>query len=188
MQTLQYLNSDPTSYIHTTRNINNLFVKTDDVSVVSWLQEITSVISDVILHNNLFHHATLCIPRTHLSTSLRDLCLDIISHSLPTSWKIYMYYLTQPILENAYMHIGIPFTSIRNMTKRAYPLTNPPTFTLPLILPWMIFNALMSPSHTILTARDYSSMKFHSIPRYARITTLAYLTSLLFYTLHLLQS
>ena len=38
MQTLKYFNSDPTSYIHTTHNINALFVKTADASVVYWLQ------------------------------------------------------------------------------------------------------------------------------------------------------
>ena len=90
MKTLQYFNSNLTSYIHTTQNINNFLVKTDDASVISWLQEITSVILDVILHNNLFYHSTLCIPRTNLSTSLQDFCLDNISHYLPTSWTFYM--------------------------------------------------------------------------------------------------
>ena len=84
-------------------------------------------------------------------------------------------YLTQPILENAYLLIGITFTSIRNMTKRAYPFTNPPNFTLSLTFPWIICNALMYPSHTILTARDYSFIKFHSILQDTSIITLAYL-------------
>ena len=44
----------------------------------------------VILQNRLFHHSTLWIPRTHLSTLLKDFCLDIISHSLPTSWTFHM--------------------------------------------------------------------------------------------------
>ena len=52
----------------------------------------------------------------------------------------------QPILENEYMLIGIPFASIRNLTKRAYPLTNPTTFTLSLTFTSIVFNALMSPS------------------------------------------
>ena len=89
MQTLQDFNSDPTSYIHTTHTINAFFVKTNDASVVSWIQYITSVLLYVILYNNLFHHTTFWIPRTNLPTSLRYFCLDIISYSLPTSWKFY---------------------------------------------------------------------------------------------------
>ena len=41
---------------------------------------------------------------------------------------------------------------------------------------------------TILTARDYSLINFHSIPRDVSIITLAYLEWFPFYTLHLLQS
>ena len=85
--------------------------------------------------------------------------------------------LMQPILENASLLIVINFTSIRNLTKQAYPLTNPPTFTLPLTFTWITLNAFMSPSHTILTLSNYSFMKFQSIPRDARITILAYLAS-----------
>ena len=86
-------------------------------------------------------------------------------------------YIKQSILENASLLIGIPFTSIINMTKHAYPLTNPPTFALPLTFPRITYSTFMFPSHTILTARDYSFMKFHSISRYARIIILAYLAS-----------
>ena len=85
MQTLQDFDSEPSSYIHTTHPINAFFVKTDDTSVVSWIQDITSVLLAIILHNNLFHHATTWIPCTHLPTSLKYFCLDVISHSLPTS-------------------------------------------------------------------------------------------------------
>ena len=90
MQTLQYFNSDPTSYIHNAHTINNCFVKTADASIVSWLQDITPDLSVVILHNNLFHHATLWVPHTHLPTSLKYSCLNIISHYLPTSWTFNM--------------------------------------------------------------------------------------------------
>ena len=90
MKTLQDFNSDPTSYISTTHNINAFFDKTDDVSVLSWLQEITSIILSVILHNILFHHSNLWIPLTHLSTSLKYFYLYIISHYLPTSWTFYI--------------------------------------------------------------------------------------------------
>ena len=90
MQKIQDFNSDPTSYIHTTHIINDLFFKTDGVSVVSCLQYITSVLAAAILHNNLFHHATVYLPGTHLPTSLKYFCLGIISHSLPTSWTFYM--------------------------------------------------------------------------------------------------
>ena len=41
-------------------------------------------------------------------------------------------YLTQMILYNAPLIIGIPLTSIKNLEERSYPLTNPPAFTLPL--------------------------------------------------------
>ena len=50
-------------------------------------------------------------------------------------------YLTQPILDNASLLIGIHFTRIKNLTKRACPLTNPPAFTLPLTFAW-IFQCL----------------------------------------------
>ena len=89
MQKIQYFNSCPTSYIYTTHTISTLFIKIDDVYVASWIQEITPILSDVILHKNLFHHATLWIQRTHLPTSIKYFCLNIISHSLPTSWKFY---------------------------------------------------------------------------------------------------
>ena len=90
MQILQDLNSGPTSYIHTTHIINALFVKNDDLSVVSWIQEITYILLDFILQSKLFHKTTLWIPCTHLPTSLKYFCLNIISHYLSTSWKIYM--------------------------------------------------------------------------------------------------
>ena len=86
-------------------------------------------------------------------------------------------YITQPMSENTSLLICIPFTSIINMTKWAYPIINFPTFTLTLKFPWIILNALMYPSHTILTARDYSFMKFYSILQDERIITLAYLAS-----------
>ena len=90
MQTPQDFDSGPTSNIHATHTDNASFVKTADTSIVYWLQYITYVLLDVILHNNLFHCANLCIPRTHLPTSLKDFCLDIISHCLPTSWTFHM--------------------------------------------------------------------------------------------------
>ena len=65
-------------------------VKTSDASVVSWLQDITSVLLTVIIHNNLFHHATIWIQHTHLPTSLKYFCLDIIYHYFPTSCKFHM--------------------------------------------------------------------------------------------------
>ena len=89
-------------------------------------------------------------------------------------------FLTQPILENAYLIIGIPFTSIKNLRKMSYLLTKPHAFTLPLKFPWIIFNALISASCTILTVRYYSFVNFHLIPRDYSITTLAYLASLMF--------
>ena len=64
MQTLQDFNLDLTSYVYTTHIINAFFVKTNDVSVVYMIQEITSILSDVILHNNFFHHSTLWIPHS----------------------------------------------------------------------------------------------------------------------------
>ena len=154
MQTLQYLYSEPNSYIHTTHTINYFFFKTIDVSVVSWIQDILSVLMYVILHNDLFHHATLWIPLTHLPTSLKYFCLrlSLILYQLVGHFKC--NYLTQPILDHTYMIIVIPFTSIKNMTKRSYPLTNPPSYTLPLTIPWIIFNALMYLVCTILAARD----------------------------------
>ena len=85
MQTLQNFNTDPTSYIHTTHNIDTFFVKTAYASVVSWIKDITSVLLAVILHNDPFHHDTLWIPRTHLPTSIKDFYLYIISHYLPNS-------------------------------------------------------------------------------------------------------
>ena len=85
IKTLQYFNSEPTSYIHTNQNINALFFKTTDASIFYWIQDITSVLSYVILHNYLFYHVTLWIPRTHLPTSLKYFCLNIISRYLPTS-------------------------------------------------------------------------------------------------------
>ena len=90
MQTLQYFNSDAASYIHTTHTIIDFFVKHSDASIIPWIQDITSVLLSVILHNNLFHQSTLWIPRTHLTTSLKYFCLGIISHSLPTSWTFHM--------------------------------------------------------------------------------------------------
>ena len=95
-QTLQDFNSDSTSYICTTHNINAFFVKTDDASVVPWFQEITSVLLSIILQNNLFHQCTICIPHTNLLTPLKYFCLDIIFHSLPTSWTFYiqLYHVT----------------------------------------------------------------------------------------------
>ena len=70
------------------------------------------------------------------------------------------------------------FHIYENMMKRAYPLTDPPAFTLPLKFPWFFFNPLMSPSRTILIAWDFSFMKFHSIFLNASIITLEYLVSL----------
>ena len=79
----------------------------------------------------------------------------------------------QPTSDNSSLLIDVPFKSIKNMTKRAYPLTNPPDFTLPLTFLWIIFNALMYLLRTILTARDYSLIKFDSIQRDVRIKTFA---------------
>ena len=44
-------------------------------------------------------------------------------------------YITQPTFYNASLLIVITFTSIKNLTKQAYSLTNPPAFTLPLAFP-----------------------------------------------------
>ena len=85
MQTLQDFNPYPTSYIHTTHTINAFFVKNDNAFVASWIQDITSVLSDAILNINLFQHATIWIPRTRPPISFIYLCLDIIPHYLPTS-------------------------------------------------------------------------------------------------------
>ena len=90
MQALKYFNSDPTSYIHTTQTINNFFISTADTSIVSWIQDIKYVLSAVILHSYLFHHSNILIPRNHLTTSLKDSCLDIISHYLPNIWTFLM--------------------------------------------------------------------------------------------------
>ena len=73
MQTLQDFNLDLTSYVYTTHIINAFFVKNDYASAVSWLKDITSFFLSVIIYNNLFHHATLWIPRTHLPNSIKDL-------------------------------------------------------------------------------------------------------------------
>ena len=99
MQTLHNFNSDPTSYIHTNPTINDLFVRTDNVSLVSWIQDITPIFSSFILHNNLFHHANLWIPRTHLPTPLKYFCLNIISQYLENSWTFYMQLSHATILE-----------------------------------------------------------------------------------------
>ena len=132
----------------------NIFVKTNYVSVVSWFQEITSIILDVILHKTSFiTPLSGCRALTYpLHLNLFSLILSLTLYQLVGNFTC--NYLTQPILENAYLLIGITFTSIRNMTKRAYPFTNPPNFTLSLTFPWIICNALMSLLQTILTARD----------------------------------
>ena len=83
MKTLQDFNSYPTSYIHSTHNINSFFFKTTDASVVSWLQYIT-------LHKDLFNRATLWILHTRLTTSLKNFYLDIIFNYLRTSWTFQM--------------------------------------------------------------------------------------------------
>ena len=90
MQTLQDFNSDPTSYIHTTHTINAFFVDTTDTYIATCLQDISYVISAFIPRNNLFHHATLWIPHTYCTTSLKDFYTDFISSSLTTSWTFTM--------------------------------------------------------------------------------------------------
>ena len=79
----------------------------------------------------------------------------------------------QPILENTPLLIGINLKPIKNMMKRAYPLTNLTAFTQPMTFPLIYFNALMS-------LKDYSLIKIYFITRYARNTTLAYLSYLPF--------
>ena len=66
---------------------------------------------------------------SNISTSI----LSLILYQLVGNFTFYS--LMQPILDNASLLINIPFTSIKNLTKRAYPLTNPLAFTLPLTFP-----------------------------------------------------
>ena len=154
MQTLQNFNSYPTSYIHTTNIINTFFVKTDDTSVISWIQDITSILSAVILHNNLFPHATLWILRTCLPNSLKDFGLDIISHYLQTSWTFYMLLSRATNFGECISSHWDSFHINEKSEKQAYLLTKPPAFTLPLGSPCIFFKALMSPSRSIIVERD----------------------------------
>ena len=129
MQTLQNFYSDPNSYIHTTHIINAFFVKMDNVAVVSWLQYITSVILDVILHNKPFHRYTLWITRNHLPTLLKYFCLRIISHTLPPVelhyfwWKNVIYnvfttekclYWPQKMVQNSPLLMKCSVINIKN--------------------------------------------------------------------------
>ena len=96
-------------------------------------------------------------------------------------------YLTQPILENASLLIGIVFTSTKNLTKWAYSLTNSPAFTLH----WHFhgfFQCLDVPvtHHPLREVLHLHELSLILLD--ARIITLAYLASLPFYNLHLIQS
>ena len=119
-----------------------------------------------------------CALTSPLHSNISALMLSLILYQLVG--KFTWNYLTQSILDNTYLLIGIPFTSLKNLKNQAYPLTNPPAFNLPLKFPWIVFNALVSPLRIILTAGDYSLINFHFIPWDVRIITLAHLAYLMF--------
>ena len=161
------------SYTHT---INALLVKLLISplylgSKISQLLSQMSYFATISFINPLSVYRAITSP---LHSNISDSILYIIIYQLVGHFTC--NYLTQPILDNIYLLIGTTFTCIKNMTKRTYPLTNPPAFTLPLKFTCNVFNSLMYLLRTILTTRGYFLMNFHSISRDARGITLAYLT------------
>ena len=132
MQTLEYLNSKPTLYINTTHIINLSFpnLLTFPLSLGSKRSQPSSWMSYFTMNSfiiPLFGYHTLT---SQLYSNISASVLSLILYQLVVNFTC--NFLTQLIWENTSLLAVIPFTSIKNMTKRSYPLTNPPPLTLPL--------------------------------------------------------